>query len=197
MAFYPEPLSVPTSTQTNEFILRPLTPAHVQLDFKAVMCSKEMLRLWSGSTWPNDDFTLTDNLKDLQWHDREHRQRIAFTFTLLNKSEDACLGCLYINSLQSLVAENPNMATAVNPHDALVRFWVIETRLADGLDRRLLKTLSAWFANSWAFNRVCYHTRQVNIQQTKLFTERLYRIRSVQMAQRGGKHVLYSLAHNF
>ncbi|MBV7338015.1 hypothetical protein KFU94_59270 [Chloroflexi bacterium TSY] len=67
MRFYSPEASVPEFLQTPEFTLRPLTPAHVKLDHAALMASKTMLRLWSGHPnggWPEDDFSVTDNLAD-------------------------------------------------------------------------------------------------------------------------------------
>jgi len=52
--------------------------------YEAVMSSAEMLHRWSQSNWPIDDFTLAQNLADLQRHEREHIERMAFSSTVLN-----------------------------------------------------------------------------------------------------------------
>ena len=189
--FYPEPLPVPQGLQTAEFRIRPLTPDHVQLDYDALMSSKTMLRLWGGHSWPSDDFTLADNLKDLAWHAREQRERIAFTYTVLTPAEDLCLGCVYIKPLTGIVAENAGVFTAVAPQDALVRFWVIQTRLAEGLDLRLLEALIQWFNIAWRFSRVVFHTREVNQQQAALLQSRLNFLFPIQISNRGGTHLCF------
>lgn len=191
MRFYPVPHPVPTELRTAVFLLRPLTPAHVQLDYDALMASKKMLRLWSGSSWPSDDFTLADNLKDLARHDDEHQNRIAFTYTILNPNETSCLGCLYINPLKIIEANNPGLVTAVSPTDALIRFWIRKDQLKNKLDYQLLQILIPWFETTWNFNRVCIHTHQANQQQHRLFST-LPRVGTCQIPHRGGTHILYS-----
>ncbi len=62
--FYPDDRPVPGRLATAVLTLMPLTPQHVHLDYAALMNDKEMLRQWSGSAWPEDDFTVSDNLKD-------------------------------------------------------------------------------------------------------------------------------------
>ncbi|MBE2224265.1 MAG: hypothetical protein IAF02_22185 [Anaerolineae bacterium] len=202
MPFYPENKQVPESLQTDAFVICPLTPAHVALDYAALMSSKEMLRLWSGSPWPSDDFTLAENLEDLKWHWDEHQKRIAFTFTVLNPAEDTCLGCIYIKPFTEILADNPEWETAVKTdtstgsvtvltavpsHSALVRFWTIEN-----LDKTLLILLQKWFTTEWAFSEIYWHTPANNHQQIKLFhTTGLQNLGSIQMPTRGGGHIIF------
>jgi hypothetical protein len=75
--------SAPATTTIDEFFLEPLTTDHVELDYAAVMDTREWLREWSGSTWPADDFTVDENREDLARHQREHEEGVAFTFTVL------------------------------------------------------------------------------------------------------------------
>lgn len=190
--FFPAGMPVPQELNHPEFHLEPLTPAHTPLDYAALMESRELLRLWSGSPWPQDDFTLVANEEDLAWHAREHRERIAFTYTVLDPAGDTCLGCVYIKSLATLVAEqteNPGRLAVIGDFEAAVRFWVTAPRLAGGLDRQLLDALNAWFAREWPFRRVLYHTRVVNKQQLALFREAgLAPVWTLTMPGRGGAH---------
>ena len=181
--FYPEPLPVPAGLDAPEFVLRPLTPAHAALDYAALMASREMLRLWSGSPWPADDFTLADNEADLRWHWDEHQHRIAFTYTVLNPAQDACLGCVYIK---------PNPYVAVSPA-ALVRFWVTAPYLESRLDDRLLAALLPWFRDEWAFAHANFHARRANAPQIALFLRLgLPHTQTVTLPDRGGEHWLFT-----
>src|SRR5436190_10655528 len=98
MEFYPASAPVPEEKRTDRLLLRPLRATDVELDYDAVMSSAEQLRRWSHSGWPADDFTLEQNRDDLEQHEREHRQREAFTFTVLSLEGGRCLGCVYIKS---------------------------------------------------------------------------------------------------
>ena len=168
MSFYPPNQPVPALLRTDEFVLRPLTTAHVNLDYAALMVSTEMLRLWSGTSWPTDDFTLEENWEDLAMHDREHQERVAFTYTVLTPDETECLGCVYITPLTNSVALNPKVLTDIAPDTAVVGFWVKQPRLADHLDERLLAVLRDWLAREWLFSAVYFSARDVNKQQVQL-----------------------------
>lgn len=168
MSFYPEPHPVPAQLRTDEFVCLPLTTDHVHLDYAALMVSNEMLQLWGGTGWPSVDFTVEENWEDLDMHEREHKERVAFTYTVLNPDETECLGCIYITPLSDYVDMNPDILTNVDPKEAVVGFWVKQPRLADHLDERLLAALRDWFKQEWAFTAVYFSTRTQNTQQVQL-----------------------------
>ncbi|MFX1482825.1 MAG: GNAT family N-acetyltransferase [Promethearchaeota archaeon] len=160
MQFYPEDASVPQGLRTEEFHLRPLRVSDAEIDYAAVMGSKLMLRVMSQSGWPSDDFTLEMNRKDLEKHEKEHDERTAFTYTVLNSTEDTCLGCVYINHLKEGPMKGDNIA--------MVRFWVRQSYLDGDLDRRLLESLIDWLRHDWAFSRVVLTIADVDDRQSQL-----------------------------
>ena len=202
MNFYPDHALVPENLRTDKFVLMPLTPNHVTLDYAALMSNKEMLRVWSGSPWPSDEFTLAENREDLAWHWDEHQKHIAFTYTVLNPIEDTCLGCVYIKSMTEVFATNEEWKTAVEPieagtepvevYNALVRFWTIQSNSTQNLDKTLLNSLCQWFSAEWAFKDVFWHTPANNTQQITLFqTNDLQNLGQIMLPDRGGKHTLF------
>ena len=192
MSFYPPNQSVPALLRTDEFVLQPLTTAHVKLDYAALMVSNEMLRLWSGTSWPTDDFTLEENWEDLAMHDREHQERVAFTYTVLTPDETECLGCVYITPLTNSVALNPKVLTDVAPDTAVVGFWVKQPRLADHLDERLLAVLRDWLAREWLFSAVYFSARDVNKQQVQLLeTAGMKKQYTISVSRRANQFFLY------
>jgi len=162
--FYPAGVAAPQEKRTDCLYLRPLRATDVELDYEAVMSSAEMLRRWSQSDWPVDDFTLAQNLADLQRHEREHIERKAFTFTVLNPQGTQCLGCVYIVPVRP--EEIPLCEDAAYAAD--VGFWVRESELASALDRHLLETLRDWFQAEWAFDRVLFTVSQQETRQATL-----------------------------
>jgi len=58
--FHPTDAAVPPELRTPRLLLRPLRATDVELDYDAVMSSAAMLRAWSQSHWPADDFTLAE-----------------------------------------------------------------------------------------------------------------------------------------
>jgi len=164
MEFYPAGAPVPQEKRNSRLYLRPLRATDAELDYEAVMSSAEMLRRWSQSDWPADGFTLAENLADLQRHEREHIERTAFTFTVLNPQGTQCLGCVYIVPLrpeQALLYKDAACAADVG-------FWVRTSELANALDEHLLATLCDWFRAEWAFDCVLFTVGQQETRQAAL-----------------------------
>lgn len=183
--FYPADADVPVGILTDKFRLEPLTAAHVALDYAAVILSRTMLRTWSGSQWPADDFTLADNMTDLVRHEQEHINREAFTYTVLSPDAEACLGCVYLvpNTVAPLLPQNG---------DALARFWLASPLAGSGLDKVLLDTLRSWLREEFAFRRVFFHansrdTDQLGLLRTAGLTERA----AASIPGRGGLFVFF------
>jgi RimJ/RimL family protein N-acetyltransferase len=99
----------------------------------------------SQSDWPQDDFTLEMNIKDLKEHEEEHNDRIAFTYTVVDPTGSICLGCVYISP--------PEEGTMNGDYVAILRFWVRQSYLNKDLDKRLLQVLIKWFREEWAFSQ--------------------------------------------
>lgn len=169
--FYPSDAPVPEVLRTDEFLVRPLRASDVQLDYNAVMSSRTELLLGSGGTWPREDLTLEEDLADLQRHEREHRERVAFTYTVMNTAETECLGCLYIVPLERLIGQDAERSQYLSDRTAYVSFWVRSSRLADRLDRRLLQALIPWFQNEWAFLHVLFIAQRIEERYIRLFEE--------------------------
>jgi hypothetical protein len=189
MSFYPPPRPVPTHLLGDEFAMEPLTEAHVEVDYAAVMESREYLRLWSGTSWPADDFTLEGNRQDLARHDREHRERDAFTYTILSPDRTTCLGCVYINPVSKWRPTNPGVAD-VAADAAAVDFWVRASRQADRLDERVLTALTEWLSTSWEFSVFFFVARRGNVHHRDLLDKELSPVKRVEIPKRGD-YLLY------
>jgi len=207
MSFYPEPAPVPDEPlyiprsnaaaassfaqergsevlKTAEMLIRPLRASDVLLDYDAVISSRAELWLRSGGAWPREGFTLEENLADLQMHEQEHQDRLAFTYTVMNPSETECLGCLYITPLAQQLKraaathqQHPASGATIQPppevsaSDAVVTFWVRQSRLADNLDLLLLQALTDWFRTAWTFPRVTFLAQNAQQRQLRLFEQ--------------------------
>lgn len=162
MTFYPDNAAVPDELRTGDLLLRMLTPEHVQMDYEAVMESQEQLRTFEAGSWPAPDFRLDQNLEDLERHAREHRERVGFTYTVMNPEGTRCEGCVYINSWERMLGSRHIDATiddvSVGEHEAVVTFWARTSGLERDLDRQLLDGLLRWFGDDWAFSRVTFMT---------------------------------------
>lgn len=181
--FYPEDEPVSVGLVGQEMVLEPLSNRHVELDYEAVMESKEALRRWSMSDWPSDDFKIEENAVDLTRHESEHFDRIAFTYTVLNPNGTECLGCVYIKPLGDELREALPAQWAADvahedehhaqdlEHVAVATFWVRQSRLAENLDRQLLEKLIYWLEEEFSFDRVLFGTAEKDDRQVSLFQE--------------------------
>lgn len=162
-------LHAPDELRTSEFLLRPLRETDAELDYEAVMESREFLRVWEQSTWPADDFTLEANRQDLARHEREHTEGVAFTYTVMRPDEQECLGCVYTFPTGAPMYSRPRISAVAEDawaaHEAATYFWVRTSRLADGLDRRLLDALGQWFRRDWGMTQPLIVTNAQCAQQ--------------------------------
>jgi len=144
MDLIPESFKVPKKLITEKFIIRKLCVRDVYLDYIAVMSSIDLIKKTRGGDWPTKDLTFEDDMIDLAWHQREFEHRSSFAFTVLNKDETACLGCLYLY---------PAGFRKVAPKDADcdVSFWVTQKAYDEGLYEELYKVLKKWLREVWPF----------------------------------------------
>lgn len=79
-AFVPDAFEVPTSFDGPGFHLDPLSPAHNQRDYQAWTASMGHIHVTPGEwdSWPRP-MSLEENMRDLERHAREFRDREALT----------------------------------------------------------------------------------------------------------------------
>jgi hypothetical protein len=194
MSFGPDHRTVPESLRTDEFLVRPLRETDAELDYEAVMESRIHLRRSSLSSWPSDDFTIDQNRQDLAQHEKEHTERTAFTYTVMNPDEAVCLGCVYVTPLPAhllQVGAPDDLVEAAAWEEAVAYFWVRASRLAGGLEGRLFRALRGWFEHNWAFQRVLYLTHTEDPRQVNLFREAGLEARIATKGTHGPVNFLY------
>lgn len=113
------------------FLLTPLTPNEVDEDFAAVTGSAAVLAGLFGD-WPAG-LTLTDNLHDLAWHDREFVQNRSFAW-IVRSEAGLYLGCAYLF---------PQMGGR-GAADAYL--WIIDCPDRVALLDQAQEALNTWFA---------------------------------------------------
>jgi hypothetical protein len=106
--------------------LRPVRADDLEIDYPAVMGSRE--RLWEkyGAAWgwPSATMTLEQDRDDLARHEREIADHESFNYVVLNPDESELLGSIYIDP-----PDDPES------HDALVSWWVVDHRLGSSLEK--------------------------------------------------------------
>ncbi|HXY84560.1 MAG TPA: hypothetical protein VEH52_03680 [Gaiellaceae bacterium] len=146
-AFVPPKFVVPLELATPLFRLEPLGPQHNERDYEAWTTSAEHIHStpgWEESSWPRD-MTLEENLKDLERHANDFRNRTGFTYTVLAPSDDEVIGCVYLYPIDD------------DRYDVRAESWVRASR--SELDVPLWRAVGDWVAADWPFERVDYAAR--------------------------------------
>jgi hypothetical protein len=96
---HPERVDLPTGHH-----LRPIREADVDIDYPAVMGSRE--RLWAkyGEAWgwPPATMSYDADKQDLARHEREIAAHESFNYAVLNGDETELLGCVYIDPPEAI-----------------------------------------------------------------------------------------------
>ena len=163
---------VPAELRTDEFALRPIVVGDTEMDYAAVMETREYLRLWRQSTWPEDDFTVEANRTDLVELEERHAAHRAFTYTVLDPDGTTCVGCVYVYPTSATFLARSTVTPVGDDEwadvDAVIFFWVRLPQLEAGMDERLLAALRAWFAEEWKLEKTVYVTSEQFTQQVEL-----------------------------
>ncbi len=140
------------------FIVRPLVPSDVVLDHEAVLSSREFLYHWEQEPpYPPEDFSVEDNLADLEQMDGEHRNGTRYTYTVMNADETEVLGCIYLlpndDRMYRSAVVTSHDGTDLSSYDATVLFWVRVSTWEHGFERILLEAVLGWLRDEWAIER--------------------------------------------
>jgi len=144
VGFVPAAFEPPRRLETDQFVLEPLGPEHNEADYAAWSSSIEHIRStpgWAESSWPRE-MTLDENRNDLERHAADFAAREGFTYTVLDPSDGATVGCLYIYP-----AKAPD-------RNATVQSWVTADRAE--LDQPLRTAVRRWLDSEWPFTAVDY-----------------------------------------
>jgi hypothetical protein len=132
--------------------LRPIAAADADLDYPAVLSSRE--RLWSvyGDAWgwPAATLTYQQDREDLARHEAEIAAHQSFNYALLDEAETTLLGCVYIDP--------PEKAGA----DAEISWWIIDEKLGTDLQQTLDALIPQWIAGAWPFGQPRYIGRDLS-----------------------------------
>ena len=117
------PPDLPERADVDGLTFRPLTPALLVADYAAVMRDVPMLRAWSGQDWPTPAFSIEEDLVDLVRHDREQREGVALTYSVMRG--ETLLGCIYVRPMPAALATRGIVAEPPLPVSGhvVVRGW--------------------------------------------------------------------------
>ena len=148
MPWIPDSLTPPARVELpTGHHLRPIRADDVELDYPAVMGSRE--RLWErfGPTWgwPPSTMTFEEDRADLVRHEAEMVERTSFNYAVFDADETELLGCVYIDPPEDGFPPGT---------DAVSSWWVVD-RWADGpLEEALDVFVPRWLEDVWGFRAI-------------------------------------------
>jgi hypothetical protein len=129
--------------------LRPIREADVDIDYPAVMGSRE--RLWAkygeAWAWPSATMSHRADKEDLARHEAEIAAQETFNYAVLDEGETELFGCVYID---------PPDSRSPAGTDAVVSWWLVDQQRGTELERAIGRFLPSWLTEVWKFQAVHY-----------------------------------------
>jgi hypothetical protein len=143
--------TVPVRVETEEFVLVPLGPDLVEIDFAAYMSSIDHLQqTFTRSTgWPHPGITAEEAMADMENEAARFAARTSFAYGVVTPDGTRERGSLYVSR------------SPVAGYDAMVRMWVTKADYDAGFDAVLYAWAKEWIAREWPFARVAYPGRAI------------------------------------
>lgn len=150
-AFIPSQFEPPVLVETDDFILVPLGPDLVDVDFAAYMSSIEHLQQTFSRSggWPHENITDEDAMQDMLNEEERFNKRESFAYAVLTKDGTRELGCVYVRPSDKA------------GYDAVVSLWVTKAEFDAGFDEELYAWTQQWVEESWPFEEVAYPGRSI------------------------------------
>ncbi len=148
MGWLPEDLVVPDRLELpTGHHLRPIRASDVDVDYPAVMGSRERLWRQYGAAWgwPPATMTYEQDREDLARHEADIAARETFNYALLDAGESELLGCVYID---------PPEPDSPSGCDAISSWWVVDSAVGTDLERALGEVVPRWLAQTWGLRAV-------------------------------------------
>lgn len=150
MDIFTKAFSPPLELTTKTFCVFPTNQDYTDSDYDAVMANKELLRKWSQSTWPEDDFTREQNREDLALHIQDNQDHSAYGYMIYSLDKKTCYGSVYVNPI--LTIPNHYIMTDqeidfLKTHDARIDCWIIDD--SSDLEKIIVSELDKWLRQTW------------------------------------------------
>lgn len=162
MDLNPHRQPVPEELVTPLFTIRRQQETDNAADYEAVMASKEALRTWSHSAWPEDDFTPEANLDDLRMHIAEHDRHEAYGYSVYAPDGRTLLGSLYLNAVapfRDAYTLSEADEAVLNSADVRVEYW-LRQGTPPATERAFVQAVQHWLTEAWWFSRVLFGSRR-------------------------------------
>ena len=163
-AFVPADFEPPVLVEPDGFILKPLGPGVMNVDYEAYMSSIEHLqKTFTRSTnWPREGLTLEEAAEDMANEKRRFDTRESFAYAVLTPDGARERGCVYVR---------PSSKAG---YEAAVRLWVTKAEFDAGFDAILYAWTTDWIDSEWPFEKVAYPGREIPWEEWEALPEQTH-----------------------
>ena len=185
--FFPEEKEVPKELIFSNVKIRQLLSSDNELDYQAAI----------ESGFRSEDFPKEINLEQISKHEEGHNRRIEFAFTIMNKEETVCHGCLFVKPISPFLRFaffNERMCDhlELKDNDPAISFWLTPTAWDLGLFESILEKLIEWFKEKWPYDSLYY--LGMNPSQKEISVIKEESLEEVFLLQLGAeKYILWKL----
>ena len=153
-AFIPADFEPPTLVEGDGFVLKPLGPDVMKLDYDAYMSSIEHLqKTFSFSDrWPREGLTLEDAVKDMDNEQERFQSRKSFAYAVLTPEQDREIGSFYVRP------------SSKQGYDAAIRMWVTQADFDAGVEDKLYAWGKTWIETEWPFEKPAFIGREIPME---------------------------------
>ena len=150
-AFIPADFDPPRRVDGAGFVVVPLGPDLVSIDYDAYMSSIEHLQktFTRSDRWPTEDIDDAAAMQDMLNEQGRFERRESFAYGVLTPDGTRERGCVYVRP------------SPVAGYDAVVRLWTTKAEYDAGFDAELYEWVQDWIQSSWPFLKVAYPGRDI------------------------------------
>ena len=171
MTLNPERNPVPITLVSPGFRLHRQRPSDNLRDYDAVMASKALLRTWSDSSWPEDDFSLQQNAEDLAGHIEDFGRDLAYGFSIFTPDESRLIGSLYLDPVAPFIddyAVDEATAARLLEFDVRLEYW-LRRGTGRAFEETFVRAVLAWLGHAWWFQRPIFGSRRAMKARRELY----------------------------
>ena len=141
----------PLFVDADQFVLKPLGPELVEIDYAAYMSSIEHIRTTfsTSGSWPHEEISMADAMVDMQNEQRRFEARESFAYAVLTPDQQVELGCVYV------------YPSSKKGFDAVIRLWVTKDQFDAGFDSTLYRWTTTWIEDAWPFSGAAFPGRAI------------------------------------
>ena len=165
--------TVPATADLAGLLLERQTLDHTEADYRAVMASREHLRAWSGSPWPEDGFTLEDNRADLAGHIEEAQAGFSYGYTVFTPASEGgdVQGSVYFYPAAFFAGRygmTPSERATMDTVPVAIDYWLRPARERAAQHASFVRALAQWARTAWGYERAAFMSRPAMVGRRAL-----------------------------